>query len=874
MTQTIGFGNYIELEKVFLSDEECINAIRTLSPEDQMHFADYFSQLNALLSVTNQPMAAALGCSLNTQPLVTTESAMHAMFYIVSYIDKDTLSPAQLLDFIEAAKKKCDTFKGSAPAGETAESNNHPLRRLTQVIHNGPVANAEWGIQQCALNNGSMDPHLASPPNFAFVFSKPLVSALRAADNGRPHDDDAIHQQVGLGLAPIIRRPDRKRNSIPSSIQATVTTTTTDNNNRSELSTGVSNCSIPQSSMQNSSTTDSTTNVVNSTLTANPFDAEELSDDSFEDEINIEENPKPSTGTANRTSTGKIVLTSQDVRIRHRGTRLCRFSGTEYACCVRDVELAPVRPPKAAPKQSDAELLESDNDALRRRDIDNEVDEGNESNDAVELTDADTGSNSKNGRKPSATFAYNTSYELSGNHTQRLASNISCPIFGGINAYPRWPSLLNDCIGDELLSQRAHFAEWVLAMFLPLCAPGYNYPGHDVLDRFERILPQLYKGSFLLVKATDGKCGRGDYYDLPPGYTDDNEKIYELNADTTVNPDFKAYEFTQQCIARFIGKCANGIRRNPNDRRIQKMWHSRAAQHWHGAAPDPELALFPTSHSTSHAAKQREGFAYNPDVNCPQTDNELFGMMITLLEDAHERRKSINGDGIISPFIENMQYSLSLLHVAENPQNIWDLDDNPPIPTVEDGQLISLEKVDQVASALLRKDDEETVVPSPILLQPTHTVTTRTPAMNALRDLRLRSGKVPNDGQFNVLQIFAEYFDALHQGTDSEPPLVFLAGEGGTGKSFLFECLEEIAFAVLFFIVATALTGIACTSIHTRCSVRTTAALFHLGIKPCNIHELESDKLQLFRSRLGNPIAIIIDEISFADVGVVEAVSR
>ena len=200
--KTINLANVSKAELATFNSyfSQLTDAIKSLTPDQQVNFADYYSQLNALLGETNLPASAAMGWSVNTQLLISTESALHAMFYIVTYIIGDMLPPAQMLEFIEAARERCRTYKGSAPPGETADSNDHPLRRLTQVISHGPVGIVEFALQQCALNNAGLPPHLASS-RFSFVFTKPLMAHVRAKNAHKPCDD-IISQQVGRGLAP------------------------------------------------------------------------------------------------------------------------------------------------------------------------------------------------------------------------------------------------------------------------------------------------------------------------------------------------------------------------------------------------------------------------------------------------------------------------------------------------------------------------------------------------------------------------------------------------------------------------------------------------------------------------------------------------
>jgi pantothenate kinase-related protein Tda10 len=67
--------------------------------------------------------------------------------------------------------------------------------------------------------------------------------------------------------------------------------------------------------------------------------------------------------------------------------------------------------------------------------------------------------------------------------------------------------------------------------------------------------------------------------------------------------------------------------------------------------------------------------------------------------------------------------------------------------------------------------------------------------MRALETLKSRAVH-PSEEQCNLLHRIAVFADAVVAGEDPSPPLIFLEGPGGTGKSFLFECVENILAAV------------------------------------------------------------------------------
>ena len=626
----------------------------------------------------------------------------------------------------------------------------------------------------------------------------------------------------------------------------------------------------------------------------NPFDVDDLSDgDSDDDELLYDEHPQPSVGTVHRTSAGKLAIAAQDIQLRHRGNALSRFSGTEYACCVRNVILRQKNSNSIDIENTSGEDSSSEHPAPHydnsetdnASDSDNSADTANAAQDTPQQPPSEA---VNSGRKPSNTFPYSPDFELHDTHIQRLASLQTVPIFGGINAIPPWPSLKIEHIGEELLSQRAHFAEWVMAVLIPLPAWGFHYePQHDVLKQFENTLRQLTRATFLLsLEPNPLQPLRGKFYNPPPGYvSDDVSRIYQYIVDEhtsirTENPDFKAYEFVQQCIARFIGSCASGMRRNPGERSIQMYWRHRGDQLWHGNAIDPERKLFPKSRlmNASHSSAADAVPDAVSEQHGHRINNKIFGIIIDLLRSAGDCNFS-GEQPHLSPFIASMGDALRILQTESSlpmPMTAWNNPDLPPIPKLGEGKIASIEDIAKISEALARKDDELEPVDEPPL--PPHPATafipsSPTPAMDALQAI-CKGDRPPNAGQYKVLHTIALYADAVHAGQSVQPLWIFIGGEGGTGKSYIYECAEKLFDAINATFIPTALTGVACTSINTRTSVRTTASRFLLGIKPCHIEKLETQQLERFRNSFGKPIAILVDEISFGEPGIIAAVSE
>jgi hypothetical protein len=131
----------------------------------------------------------------------------------------------------------------------------------------------------------------------------------------------------------------------------------------------------------------------------------------------------------------------------------------------------------------------------------------------------------------------------------------------------------------------------------------------------------------------------------------------------------------------------------------------------------------------------------------------------------------------------------------------------------------------------------------------------------------IMAGKTPpNNGQHRVLLELAKYLDKCHRdGRENagEAPHIFLQGAGGTGKSFLFHALDQLAAAVGTTTLATALTGVACGNIRTGNGARTVHSAigcgYDLKVKKQSDEKATRTSLEFLACGV-----IIVDEVSFA----------
>ena len=68
-----------------------LQAIANLNENIKEKFVTCFILQNALLGETNKFGIAALRCNFNTQSLISTESSINAIWYIIDYITKESM---------------------------------------------------------------------------------------------------------------------------------------------------------------------------------------------------------------------------------------------------------------------------------------------------------------------------------------------------------------------------------------------------------------------------------------------------------------------------------------------------------------------------------------------------------------------------------------------------------------------------------------------------------------------------------------------------------------------------------------------------------------------------------------------------------------
>lgn len=492
------------------------------------------------------------------------------------------------------------------------------------------------------------------------------------------------------------------------------------------------------------------------------------------------------------------------------------------------------------------------------------------------------------------------SYPLAETFTQVMASQQSVPIFGGLSAVPMWPDF-TAVNTQNTYAARARVVEWLTAVLMPHPGPGHAYPTVDAdpVDAFATTLRELEKGEWRLA-GNKGE-GSGLHYVPPPGFDFDASQdcMYrppgsghvagyifqklQSPSDASLryhNEDFDAMNATQRILALYMASLAKGFRRyNKNERRMQKQWRGRGAQSW--AMADAEKALFPAV----YVRNQRYDPEDRHDPENPATDADITDFNIDALQAQSDADALLHTNAAFArlvAFLDVITRAHGVVRDTSTSRTIVTNNAASPFPSFG-ANVVSQDDIATVTARIKDNTKPDTFLPAvPPNLHPAAGVATgnsaRGPASRALEELQARPTGAPNAGQVAGLRIMADHFDSIHAARPAAPetpaPFIFLQGAGGTGKSFFFSCLEVLAHSIGHHIAPTAMTGVACTAIPTQQGARTTQSCFKLGINPHKIQELGDIQHTILTGALGQTVAVIIDEISFAKAWILGAVDK
>ena len=289
--QSIGYGALEKHTPKLLLAEHKEYILNLTDSVQRVAFVDYASQANALIGESNEVVAAAIGCNFNAQAIVSTESAMNAIFYLCEYMLKDGMEVAAMLGIVAAAVDRCKTFEGKAPEGEDAKAGSRPQRRLLSVILNGCVGATEICLQQCVLNIVNFPAHFSSDL-YHSVFPGPAIKMFRANSNST-ESKAVLANTVSAKLAPRAQYLSEKKHK-----QASVRGRSKD-------------------------TTDAEIAAGESKYAKQNVDAQHES----RDHVFL--------GRAHRNSANDLVLSSQDIEYNHRGNALSRLCIVEYSSLIQ-----------------------------------------------------------------------------------------------------------------------------------------------------------------------------------------------------------------------------------------------------------------------------------------------------------------------------------------------------------------------------------------------------------------------------------------------------------------------------------------------------------------------------------------------------------
>ena len=321
-----------------------------------------------------------------------------------------------------------------------------------------------------------------------------------------------------------------------------------------------------------------------------------------------------------------------------------------------------------------------------------------------------------------------------------------------------------------------------------------------------------------------------------------------------------------------IGSLARGFRRgDASTRRTQMMWRGRAAQDWE--LDDPEQRIFPNLFAFQNAPAEvrtgyndsaedlMEGNTNNPNVNDMLQFTTALLQHANIMDTGNSDFNQIRQDAFVRVFEE----SLNIFNIDANESSISHISERVNFPRAV-GDFTS--NVNTIANLYteLKKDPILEALPALVcepFISGAQNSSDVGPASRELALMEQRDELRPNAEQLMLLRRAATYLDAIFRNDrNTVAPLIFLTGAAGTGKSFLFTCIEILTNAIGKRIAPTALTGVACTAISTTAAARTTQYFFHLGWGHGSI-PLKDTRLNNVRNLLRDVVFVIVDEISF-----------
>ena len=443
------------------------------------------------------------------------------------------------------------------------------------------------------------------------------------------------------------------------------------------------------------------------------------------------------------------------------------------------------------------------------------------------------------GRKQNSIFRFNDTYPLHNRFHNRISSILKVPKYGGIHSIPHYTA-----------AKEKQFCEWALATLIPFPGPNHTYADikDDAKSRFHRIMAQLRQGKFLF--SEEDQCFHG-----PPGFEHICVPYTSIHG--------KALSFSQQCQAIFIENLAiNSSRPSAIIRKSQPIWRARNCQQWD--IPDPEERLFPEDVLRANHIPMDLDESENDRQHVTEEEIAAFSIDLGIREHNMDMQEVDH---------DNLQQKLdSYLNEFQRAYSIMELNHQETMPVVfnisnRDNITISPETIASVITAI--KSDP--TVDVDCVQQERQLIQGLPKALDLLKDIQGL-----NHGQYQVMKSICTYFDTLlnhiPSGTIQSPPILFVEGAGGTGKSYLFSCIERIAEQINLNISISATTGVACVAIQTKIPARTIHSLLHIPTNLKKMKPLSAQKLTHIKSILGNAILLIIDEIGFAAPHLIGAV--
>jgi hypothetical protein len=329
---------------------------------------------------------------------------------------------------------------------------------------------------------------------------------------------------------------------------------------------------------------------------------------------------------------------------------------------------------------------------------------------------------------------------------------------------------------------------------------------------------------------------------------------------------YQSHEFSQMCLARFIGELARGMNRPPNNTtKIHHLWRSRYAQQWN--KDDAEQLLFPKQYEKNQTRSNMSNKNSDDDDDIEENHEEdAIALAIELTRHIQSRDDAdvLGSTGFtkMETYLNNFETSYEVLTTNNKSPKL--ISNCLQFPSLGSTQYLSEDYINNNKCNVTNYVPKIEIFPENInveLVSSNSDDTNIGPAQHMLEYMCNSNILLQNNNEQR--ELLKEYAISLDS-PNSKPTFIFLHSPGGTGKSFVISCIEKLAFAVKKRICVTSLTGVAATMIPVIGKPASTFhSTLHLPLNFKKIKPLNDQALIKFRNFIGTDtlVLFVVDEI-------------